>query len=67
MTAEGIPRVTALELRERRQGGADLVVVDVRSAPLFHDHRVPGAISIPKDELDELASVLGPEQGIVFY
>ena len=49
------------------QDAADLVVVDVRSVERFHEHRVPGSISIPKAELDQRYSVMGPEQEIVFY
>ncbi len=66
-TAEQVPRITAQELRALMQDAADLVVVDVRKAGSFNEHRLPGAISIPKAELDQRYSVLGPEQGVVFY
>lgn len=67
VTSEEIPRITAQELRALMQGAADLVVVDVRKVESFNEHRLPGAISIPKVELDQRYSVLDPEQEIVFY
>ncbi|MCH7646838.1 MAG: rhodanese-like domain-containing protein [bacterium] len=66
-TAGQVPRITAQELRALKQDAADLVVVDVRKVESFNEHRLPGAISIPKAELDQRYSVLGPEQGVVFY
>jgi rhodanese-related sulfurtransferase len=64
---EQVYRTTAEELRARREAGADVVVVDVRPPPLFQEHRIPGAISIPRDELDQRSSVLDARQAIVFY
>ena len=66
-TAGQVPRISAQELRALMQDAADLVVVDVRKVESFNEHRLPGAISIPKAELDQRYSVLGPEQGVVFY
>ena len=66
-TAGQVPRITAQELRALKQDAADLVVVDVRKVESFNEHRLPGAISIPKAELDQRYSVLGSEQGVVFY
>lgn len=67
MSQEQIPRVTAGELQAQRQAGADVVVVDVRPLPLFQEHHIPGAISIPADELGQRSSVLDPRQAVVFY
>ncbi len=66
-TAGQVPRITAQELRALKQDAADLVVVDVRKVESFNEHRLPGSISIPKAELDQRYSVLGPEQGGVVY
>ncbi len=66
-TAGQVPRITAQELRALMQDAADLVVVDVRKVESFNEHRLPGAISIPKAELDQRYSVLGSEQGVGFY
>ena len=66
-TAGQVPRISAQELRALMQDAADLVVVDVRKVESFNEHRLPGASSIPKAELDQRYSVLGPEQGVVFY
>lgn len=67
MDPEQIPRITPQEARARRQQGADLVVVDVRAPEMFLEHHVPGAISIPKAELDQRSAALTPEQELVFY
>lgn len=67
LTAEQVPRITPQAIKERRQQEADLVVVDVRGPVMFGEHRVPGAISVPKDELEQRYQVLTPAQDIVFY
>ncbi len=67
MSAEHIPRRTPEEVKALRQEGADLVVVDVRGPGMFNEHRVPGAISVPKDELEQRYRVLTPDQELVFY
>lgn len=67
MDPEQIPRITPQDVKARRQQGADLVIVDVRSAESFNARRLPGAISIPKAELDQRSAVLTPEQELVFY
>ena len=65
--AEEIPRITPRAIRELKQKEVDLVIVDVRKVESFNDHRVPGAISIPKVVLHQRYVVLNPEQDIVFY
>ncbi len=67
LTAEQVPRVTPQAIKDRRQQEADLVVVDVRDPVMFNEHRVPGAISIPKTELEQRHQILTPAQEIVFY
>ncbi|MDV2496150.1 MAG: rhodanese-like domain-containing protein [bacterium] len=67
LTAEQVPRVTPQTIKDRRQHEADLVVVDVRGPVMFNEHRVPGAISVPKDELEQRYRVLTPDQELVFY
>ena len=67
LTAEQVPRVTPQAIKDRRLQEADLVVVDVRGPVMFNEHRVPGAISVPKDEFEQRYRVLTPDQEIVFY
>ncbi|MDA2917175.1 hypothetical protein MYX64_10105 [Nitrospinae bacterium AH_259_B05_G02_I21] len=67
MTAEHIPRIAPQQIKALRQQDADLVIVDVRGPVMFNEHRVPGAISVPKDELEQRYQVLTPAQELVFY
>jgi rhodanese-related sulfurtransferase len=67
MSAEQIPRIAPQQIKALRQQDADLVIVDVRDPAMFNEHRVPGAISIPKTELEQRHQILTPAQEIVFY
>ncbi len=67
VTAEQISRIIPLEVQELRRKGADLVIVDARSTESFRSRHVSGAISIPKEELDQRHEILSPEQHIVLY
>ena len=49
--AQGTPKVTAAELQARRANGADVVVLDTRTAEEFARGHVPGALSAPGAEL----------------
>ena len=67
MSAEQIPRIAPQQIKALRQQDADLVIVDTRGPVMFNEHRVPGAISVPKDELEQRYQVLTPAQELVFY
>lgn len=54
------------QLRERLERG-DVVVVDVRPAVEYAAGHLPGAISIPPDQLDDLLDQLPPDRDIVAY
>jgi rhodanese-related sulfurtransferase len=45
------PVVTVQELKERREKGEDILVIDTRTVPEFTRNHVPGAISVPAAEL----------------
>ncbi|MCE7796124.1 hypothetical protein LWE61_06050 [Sphingobium sufflavum] len=47
----GTPVVTVQELKERREKGDDLIVIDTRTLPEFERNHVPGAVSVPGAEL----------------
>ena len=45
------PVVTVQQLKERRETGEDILVIDTRTIPEFTRNHVPGAISVPGAEL----------------
>lgn len=45
------PAVTVQELKERREKGEDIIVIDTRTVPEFTRNHVPGAVNIPAAEL----------------
>lgn len=58
--------ITSDELQRRLDGG-DVIVLDVRPAVEYAHGHIPGARSIPVDELREQLSALPREQMIVAY
>jgi 3-mercaptopyruvate sulfurtransferase SseA len=61
------PRIGVQELKERLDGGEGILVVDARSASAFADRHIPGAVSIPLDEVESRLDELPRDQDIVFY
>lgn len=47
----GTPVVTVQELKDRREKGEDIIVIDTRTKPEFTRNHVPGAVNIPGAEL----------------
>jgi rhodanese-related sulfurtransferase len=45
------PVVTVQQLKERREKGEDIIVIDTRTVPEFTRNHVPGAINVPGAEL----------------
>lgn len=45
------PVVTVQQLKERRERGEDIIVIDTRTVPEFARDHVPGAVSVPGAEL----------------
>jgi rhodanese-related sulfurtransferase/DNA-binding transcriptional ArsR family regulator len=58
--------ISSRELRTRAESG-DVVVLDVRPTPEFEAGHIPGAISIPLDELDGRLDELDPDADVVAY
>lgn len=61
--------INLTELEARLQGG-ELVLIDVRPESEYAAGHLPGAISIPPDQLerlDELVSAITPDQEVVAY
>jgi 3-mercaptopyruvate sulfurtransferase SseA len=62
-----VPRVPVAEAQAAVEAG-EAVVVDVRSAEAYAAGRVPGALSLPLDELaDRAAAELDPNTWIITY
>ncbi|MBD0330976.1 MAG: rhodanese-like domain-containing protein [Thermoleophilia bacterium] len=54
--------ITRAELRERLDSGEELFLVEVLPREAFERVHLPGAINIPRDELDRLAPQLVPDK-----
>ncbi|WP_219413474.1 ArsR/SmtB family transcription factor [Pseudonocardia nigra] len=63
---EDVEQIGREELLRRAQAG-EVVVLDVRPAPEFAAGHIPGAVSIPIDELPARLSDLPPELDVVAY
>lgn len=59
--------VTRQDLRRRLAAGEDLVILDVRPGDEFRSRHLPGAISIPLDELRLRLDELPQDRQIVAY
>jgi hypothetical protein len=62
-----VPRITPRELKGRLDRGEGVLVVDARSAGAFAEHHIPGAVSIPLEEVESRLDELPHDQDIVFY
>lgn len=62
----GAEPLSRAELAARMEAG-DVVVVDVRPRPEYTAGHIPGAISIPVDELEDRLAELPPDAEIVAY
>jgi rhodanese-related sulfurtransferase len=64
-----IPEITCGELQRRLGDGDELVIVDALSPLSFAHSRLPGAVNIPPERVDELASRRIPDRAseIVVY
>ena len=61
-----IPRVPLQEARNAFDSGA-AVFVDVRAASSYESAHIPGALSIPTDEIETRLNELDPAQWIITY
>ncbi len=61
--------ITREELKAKLDRGDDLVVVEALPAKHYEEAHLPGALNMPHDRVDELASTLLPEKAreVVVY
>jgi 3-mercaptopyruvate sulfurtransferase SseA len=52
ITAADVPRMT-IDTLKKRLAARDVVVVDVRGSESYRAGHIPGAVSIPYDEMDQ--------------
>jgi len=64
---EGLEPITREELLGRLEAGEPLVVVDVRPIEEYRAAHLPGAVSIPLDELEQRLRELPQDRQIVAY
>ncbi len=59
--------VTVQELKASLDGGVKPLVFDARSKASYEAGHIPGAISLPLDELDERVSEIPRNRPVIFY
>ncbi len=62
-----VPRISPEELKEKLDAGAEVVIIDVRSKEEFDQGHIPGAISIPYEEIETRYRELPRDKEIVTY
>jgi hypothetical protein len=62
-----VPRISLEELKEKLDAGTDLVIVDVRSTEDFAQGHIPGAVSIPWEEIKDRYTELPRDKEIITY
>jgi hypothetical protein len=67
LTPGEVPTISMAEVNEKLNKGADITIVDVRSADDYKKFHLPGAISIPYAELNQRSSDLSRQDEIVVY
>lgn len=62
-----VPRISLEELKQKFDAGAEMVILDVRSKEEFDQGHIPGAISIPWEEIKDRYTELPRDKEIVTY
>jgi rhodanese-related sulfurtransferase len=64
-----VPTITLGELKDELDAGEDVTLVEALGPMYYEETHLPGAINIPHEQVDELASILLPdkEAQIVVY
>lgn len=62
-----VQTITMAEVRDKLNKGADITIVDVRSADDYKKFHLPGAVSIPYAELNKRSSDLSRQGEIIVY
>jgi 3-mercaptopyruvate sulfurtransferase SseA len=66
-TLDQVPRMAPSVVKERLDTGDDILVVDARSTTQYQQSHIPGAISVPLDQVASRLDELPQDQDIVFY
>jgi hypothetical protein len=63
------PEIVRVELEEARLAveGGEAIFIDVRSQDAFASGHIPGAVSVPLDEIQNQLSSLNPDQWYIPY
>jgi hypothetical protein len=67
LTSDDVPRISAEELKAQLDAGAEVLIVDVRSAEAYSASHIMGALSLPSAELENRLQELPMTQDIVTY
>jgi rhodanese-related sulfurtransferase len=51
----------------KKEGGHEIVLIDTRTRDAFTKAHIPGAVSVPLDELKDLAAQLPRDKTLVTY
>lgn len=62
-----VPRISPEQLKEKLDAGADIVIVDVRRKEDFDEGHIPGAVSIPWEEIEARYTELPRDKEIITY
>ena len=62
-----VPRISPAQLKERLDGGEDVLVVDARSEGEYAEQHIPGAISVPLTQVEARLDEFPRDKEIVFY
>jgi rhodanese-related sulfurtransferase/DNA-binding transcriptional ArsR family regulator len=66
-TRDSLEPISSQQLQQRLDSGDDIVVIDVRTRVEYDAGHIPGAVSVPLDELTGRLDELPPEAEIVAY
>jgi sulfur-carrier protein adenylyltransferase/sulfurtransferase len=64
---QGIPEITATELKQRLDSGADIQIVDVREADEVAMAKIPNTIHIPLGQVTNRMSEIDPHRETVVH
>lgn len=62
----GFKTITPKQFEERRRGGEDLLLIDVREPEEYELARIEGSLLMPTSRFDEWAPTLDPERETIF-
>ena len=64
-----VPRITAQELNRRMEAGEDFTIIDVRNPQAWaeSDTKIPEAIRVPADKLEEQLAEIPKNKSVVAY